>query len=90
LCRRRRGIEVFDEDGFVADFVVDEFVDCAAGEKKAVASGAHTFLLALPDLWAVGIVGGICGGGVTERFLAEAGAGGRVRERPSPVLCGWR
>src|SRR5882757_5833757 len=67
-------VEVFDEDGFVADFVVDQLVDGAACEKKAIASGAHAFLLALSDVGG-GIVRGICRGCVTERFLTEAGAG---------------
>jgi hypothetical protein len=54
----RESVEVLDEDGFVADFVVDEFVDGAGGEEKAVSSGAHAFF------FAVGKVGGGVGRGV--------------------------
>jgi hypothetical protein len=43
-------VEVFDEDGFVADFVVDEFVDGSGREEKAVSSGAHSLIFALGDV----------------------------------------
>src|ERR1700735_4356938 len=68
------GVEVFDEDGFVADFVVDEFVDGALGEEKAVAAGAHAFLLALGDV-SGGIILGVREGSVADGFLTESGAG---------------
>jgi len=39
-------IEILDEDDFVADGVVDQLVDGAACEEKAVSSGAHSLFLA--------------------------------------------
>ena len=39
-------VEVFDEDYFVADFVVEQLVDSAACEKKTVSPGAHSLFLA--------------------------------------------
>jgi hypothetical protein len=45
-----RLVEVLDEDGFVADFVVDEFVDGTGGEEKAVASGAHAVFFPVRDV----------------------------------------
>ena len=70
----RGGVEVFDEDYFIADFTVDQLVYSAGCDEKTVSAGAHSFLLALQDVVG-GIVGGICDGRVAERFAAEAGSG---------------
>ena len=70
----RVGSQVFDEQHLIANLVVDEFVDGAASEEQAVASGTNPFGFALKD---VGdrVRGGIGDGGMAERFAAEAGAG---------------
>ena len=67
-------VHIFDEQDFVSDFAVDQFVDDAACEQKAVASAAHSFLFAVRDV--VEWIGRcVCDSGVVERFAAEAGAG---------------
>ena len=46
----RSGIQVLDEDGFVADLIVDQLVDGAASKKKPVSAGPHSFFCAMGDV----------------------------------------
>jgi hypothetical protein len=61
----RRGVEVLDQDYFVADFVVDQFVHCSGRYEKTIPAGTHSFLLALHDVVG-GIIGWIGNGRVAE------------------------
>ena len=79
------GADVFDEEDFVSDFVVEEFVDGSAGEEEAESAGAHALFFAEAGVCG-GVVGGIGDGGVGEGFGAESGA--RVADVEDAGACG--
>lgn len=68
------GMDVFDEEDFVSDFVVDELVDGSLGEEQAVAAGAHALFVAEAGVRG-GVFGGVGDGGVSDGFRTEAAAG---------------
>jgi hypothetical protein len=78
-------LEVLDEEGFVAEFVVDEFVDGAGGEEEAVSAGAYAEFFAFGDVGG-GVGVGILRGGVGDGFAAEAGSG--VADTEDHGACG--
>jgi hypothetical protein len=66
-------VQVLDEDDFVSQFVVDELVDGAGGEQKAITSSAHALLVTSYDVGR-GVVGGVGVDCMGDVFLAESGA----------------
>src|ERR1700677_252702 len=67
-------VQVLDEEHLVSQVVIDEFVDRAGREEEAVTTSAYAMLIALHDVGG-GIGRGVDKGCVSDRILAESGAG---------------